>query len=284
VRRFLLALVAASPLLVSCSVTRVGYDNADTVVRFWASHYLDLDSAQRDDLKPRIASFHRWHRSSELPAYAALLYSASQRAARGITAEDAAWGISNVRARARRFGAKAAEEAAPVLATLAPAQIASLEHKFAEDNEKYARDLLSADDGKRRRAQLKRVLGRFRDFAGDLTPEQEARIERFVVAHERHVVLRFEDRLHWQHDLVALLREHHGPKALAPRLADLFARPELRRSEEFIREERRWDEDVGQLIVDLDRTLSARQRESVVKRLQKYAEDAEALASKKAAA
>jgi hypothetical protein len=283
VRRFLLALVAASPLLASCSVTRVGYDNADTVVRFWASHYLDLDSAQSDDLKPRIASFHRWHRSSELPAYAALLYGASQRAARGITAEDVAWGISNVRGRLRRFGAKAAEDAAPVLATLAPAQIVSLEHKFAEDNEKYARDLLSADDGKRRRAQLKRALGRFRDFAGDLTPEQEARIERFVVAHQRHVALRFEDRLRWQHDLIALLREHHGPKELAPRLADLFSKPELRRSEEFIREEKRWDEDFGQLIVDLDHQLSPRQRASVVKRLLNYAEDAEALAAKKAA-
>jgi hypothetical protein len=276
-------LAAVVLLLASCSATRIGYDNADTVVRFWASHYLDLDAAQSDDLRPRVASFHRWHRSSELPAYAALLYSASQRAARGITTEDVAWGISNVRARLRKFGAKAAEDAAPVLATLAPAQIASLEHKFAEDNEKYAKELLSTDDAKRRRAQLKRALGRFSDFTGDLMPEQEARVERFVVAHQRHVVLRFEDRLRWQHELIALLREGHGPKELAPRLAELFARPELRRSEEFIREDKRWDEDFGQLVVDLDRTLTARQRASVVRRLQRYAEDAEALAAKAAA-
>ena len=272
---------AVALMLASCSATRIGYDNADTAVRFWASHYLDLDAAQSDDLKPRVASFHRWHRSSELPAYAALLHSASQRAARGITTEDVAWGISNVRARMRKFGAKAAEDAAPVLATLAPAQIVSLEHKFAEDNEKYAKEYLSADDARRRKAQLKRGLKQFRDFTGDLTPDQEGRIERFVLAHERHVELRFEDRLHWQHDFIALLREHRPSRELGARLAERSAKPELRRSDEFLREEKRWDEDLGLLIVDLDRTLTARQRASVVERLQKYAEDAEVLAAKK---
>lgn len=279
-RRFLLALVAASPLLASCSLTRVGYDNADTVVRYWASHYLDLDSAQSDDLKRRVASFQQWHRANELPAYAALLGSASRRAAKSITSEDVEWGIANVRARMRRFAAKAAEDAAPVLASLEPAQLAALEHRFAENNEKYAREYLAADDARRRHAQLKRAIGRFEDFAGGLSPAQEAHIERFVVSHERHVVLRFEDRQHWQRDALAILGQHYPPQELGRRLAETFSRPELRRSEEFVREDRRWERDFAQLVVDLDRTMSDRQRARVVKRLQAYAEDAAALAAK----
>jgi len=251
------------------------------MLRFMASSYLDLDAGQSDDLTPRIVRFHQWHRSNELPVYAALLRSASQRAAKGITAEDVAWGLGNLRSRYRRFAAKAAEDAAPVLATLAPAQLAALEHKFAESNGKYAKEFLPSDDKERRRRQLKRMLERFRDFAGELTPDQEARIEGFALAHERHVALRFEDRQRWQRDFVAALRQEHKPEELGRRLAEMFDKPELRRSEEFIREDRRWDEDLGQLIVDLDRSLSARQRAQVVRRLSDYAEDFAVLAGRR---
>ena len=270
-----------APALVSCSATRLAYDNADTVLRFMASSYLDLDAAQSDDLTPRIVRFHQWHRSSELPAYAALLRSAGERAAKGITAEDVAWGLANVRLRYRGFAARAAEDAAPVLATLAPAQLAALERKLAEDNAKFAKKFLSSDDKDRRPAQLKRMLERFRDFAGELTPEQEARIERFALDHERHVALRFEDRQRWQRDLVAALKEQRDPQELGGRLAEMFTRPELRRSEEFVREDKRWDEDLGQLIVDLDRSLSPKQRAQVVRRLSDYAEDFAVLAGRR---
>ena len=276
-----LLLAISALVLASCSATRVAYNNADTMLRFMVPSYLDLDAAQSDDLTPRIVRFHRWHRSNELPLYVALLQSASQRAAKGITAEDVAWGLVNVRSRYRRFAAKAAEDAAPVLATLASAQLAALERKFAENNEKFEKDFLSSDDKERRRAQLKRMLERFRDFAGELTRDQEARIERFALAHERHVALRFEDRQRWQRDFVAALKAEREPEELGRRLAEMFDKPELRRSEEFIREDKRWDEDLGQLIVDLDRSLSPRQREQVVRRLSDYAEDFAVLAGRR---
>jgi hypothetical protein len=286
VKKTALRLLAAAGVLAlsACSATRIAYDNADTVVRFMASSYLDLDSAQSEDLKPRIARFHQWHRANELPAYAALLQSASRRAANGITAEDVSWGLDNLRARYRRLAAKAVEDAAPVLATLAPEQLAALEHKFAENNEKYAKEFLPADEKKRRRAQGKRMLERLRDFAGELTPEQEARIGRFVAANDRHVALRFEDRQRLQREFVALLKQHREPQEFGRQLAEMFNKPEARRSEEFLREDRRWDEDLGQLIVDLDRSLSPVQRARVVRRLSGYAEDCTVLAGRKAEA
>jgi hypothetical protein len=61
----------------------------------------------------------------------------------------------------------------------------------------------------------------------------------------------------------------------------MFTRPELHRSEEFIREDKRWDEDLGQLIADLDRSLSPKQRAHVVRRLSDYAEDFSVLAGRR---
>ncbi len=189
--------------------------------------------------------------------------------------------LASARARYRKLAATAAQDAAPVLATLAPAQIAALERRFAENNRKFETEYLASDDDKRRRAQARRMLDRFRDFAGDLTPEQEARIERFVLEHEKHVALRFDDRRQLQRDFVAALRQRHGPRELGASLADIFDKPELRRSEAFIREDRAWDEDLGRLIVELDRTLSPDQRVRVVQRLSDYAKDFAALAGER---
>jgi len=274
-------LVVAALALAACSFTRIAYNNADTVVLFMVDSYLDLDDAQAKELSSHIARLHQWHRAKEMPVYAALLRSASQRAARGITAEDVAWGLSNLRARYRSLAAGAAEEAAPVLATLGTPQLAALEHKFAEENEKFAKKYLVPDDDKRRRAQLDRALRRIEDFTGDLSREQKVLVERFVLAHERHVVLRFEDRQHWQRDALALLGRHPEAREIGERLAETFKQPELRRSEEFLRADRSWDEDLGRLLVDLDRTLSAKQRAHLVQRLEDYAEDFATLAGRK---
>ncbi|HEY6240207.1 MAG TPA: DUF6279 family lipoprotein, partial [Burkholderiales bacterium] len=143
--RFYLALGLAALALAGCSATRIAYDNADIVVRFMASSYLDLDASQSEDLKPRLARFQVWHRANELPVYAGLLHSASERAAQGITEEDVAWGLANVRAHYRRLVAKAAEDGAPVLVTLTAVQQAVLEKKFADKDEKYAKEFLSPD-------------------------------------------------------------------------------------------------------------------------------------------
>jgi hypothetical protein len=276
-----LSLLAACALLAACSATRLAYDNADAALRFMASSYLDLDPEQTEEMRQRIVQFHEWHRANELPAYAALMRSASERAGRGITAEDVAWGLDNLRARYRRSAARAVEGAAPVLATLTPGQIAGLERKFAENNEKYEKDFLAADETKRRRAQAKRVLERIRDFAGDLTDDQEARIKRFALANEKHVALRFEDRRQLQRDLVDAIRTQHDAKELGASLAEIFNRPERRRSETFIREDKAWDEALGRLIVELDRSLSPKQRARVVRRLSDYASDFAALAGEK---
>ena len=279
-----LPFLAACALLASCSATRLAYDNADTALRFMASSYLDLDPEQAEDMRLRIVRFHEWHRKSELPAYAALMRSASERAARGISAEDVAWGLESVRSRYRKFAAKAAEDAAPVLATLAPGQVAALERKFADNNEKFERDFLPPDQTQRRRAQAKRLAERFRDFAGDLTADQQARIERFALEQERHVALRFEDRRQLQKDLVTAIRTRRQPQELGASLAEIFTKPERRRSEAFIRDDKAWSEALAQLIVDLDRSLSPAQRAHVVRRLSDYAGDFAALAGEKEAA
>ncbi len=274
-------MLAAVALLAGCAgMTRLAYDNADTLVQSVAQEYFDFDAAQSRDLKARLQRFHEWHRINELPLYAAFLSGADRRFARGITTDDVTWAFDTMRARYRFLAARAIEEGAPLLATLSPAQVSVLERKLGDNNEKYARNFILPDEPRRVRAQARRMLQSMRQWTGDVTHEQQALIEDFARAHDRQTRLRFEDRVRWQNEALALLRQRLPAKELAPRLAKLFTDPEARRSQEFRREDRRWQEDFGRLLVELNGTLSRIQRAHVAQRLESYASDFTALAAR----
>lgn len=274
-------MLAALALLAGCAgMTRLAYDNADTLLQSLAQEYFDFDAAQSRDLKARLQRFHEWHRVNELPLYAAFLSSADRRFARGITTDDVTWAFDTMRARYRFLAARAIEEGAPLLATLSPAQVAVLERKLGDNNEKYARNFILPDEPRRVRAQARRMLQSMRQWTGDVTREQQALIEDFARAHDRQTRLRFEDRVRWQNEALDLLRQRLPAKELAPRLAKLFTDPDARRSQEFRREDRRWQEDFGRLLVELNGTLSRIQRAHVAQRLESYASDFTALAAR----
>jgi hypothetical protein len=266
--------LAATVVLAGCSgMTRLAYNNADLFLRKMAGDWFDLDAAQSDELKVRMRRFHQWHRANELPQYVAFLRTAERRFSKGLTAEDVAWGLSTARARFRAAAARAAEEAAPILAGLSPAQISVLEHKLAESNAKYTREALPGDERKRNRAQTRRMIESLRQWTGDLTRDQEARVERFVRAHDRFTTMRFEDRVRGQREALALLRKRLPAKELAPRLAQHFTEPDSRRSDEYRREEKRWEGDFGKLLAELSATLSPEQRANVMNGIERYADD-----------
>ena len=275
----------ALSVLAGCTgMTRLAYDNADVMVRTAAHDYFDLDTAQMTELQTRFERLQQWHRTNELPLYAAFLRDTNQRFTKGLAKDDVTWGFSTMRAHYRDLAARAAEEAAPVLATLEPEQIAVLEKKFADNDAKYTKNFLQADEKKRVRAQTRRMLDSLRHWTGNMTREQEQRVEEFVRAHQRHAALRFEDRQRWQREALALLHQRLPAKELAPRLAQLFREPESRRSEEFRLQDRRWQDDFAQLMVDLSGTLSRTQRAQVAERLEGYARDCAALAARPAKA
>ena len=274
---FILVLVA-SVALGACTAVRLSYNLADDILRFMASDYFDLDDRQLDAFRTRVSHFHDWHRANELPRYVDLLGSAGGRVSKGLKPGDVEWATQALRSRYRFLAARAAEEAAPILATLQPDQIAALEKKLEKNNTKYAKEWLSGDSRKRERRLLERTTERFEQWTGNLNASQRRRIEDFVRAHPKVMEIRFAERRRWQADAVQLLKRHKNPAELAPRLAKLFNEPEAGRSQEYLSENRRWEADLAQLVLDLDRTLSSEQRERVLRRMNRYAEDFRALA------
>jgi len=272
----LLLLAVAS--LAGCSGARLAYNNADIVVRWMADDYFALEGPQEEDFKARLAGFHAWHRSEELPRYSVLMTSAGDKLADGLTAPELLWAWESVKGRYRRMAAHAAPELAAVLATLTPAQFDRLDKKFAESDAEYAKKYLKGGEAEQRKRRDKRNLELMREWFGDLSDEQEAQLKISSAKLPLLYELRLQNRERRQDEFVALLKAYRSPAELEPRLKQWLteweegASPEYRRLSELHREL------YIQMLLELDRGLTPAQRVHAVTRFYEYAEIFKALA------
>jgi len=271
-------------VLAACSTVRLAYNNVDSVIRFMAPDYVEFDDVQFAQFRTRLEALHQWHRSRELPVYVALLQTAGDKVAKGVAAEDVTWAIAAVRSRYRMLAARAAEDAAPLLAQLTDAQIAGIEKNLAEKNAKIFKERLEGDEKRLQKRRADRLLGHFSEMTGKLNSAQEARIERFAEDHGRMTALRFQDRKRWQEEVLVLLRTERKSPQFAKQLATLFALPEEGRSAEYVAASARYESGLAELVVGIDRTLTTEQRLRAVRRMQHYASEFTALSGQKPAA
>jgi len=271
-------LLLALAWLAGCSGARLAYNNADTVVRWMANDYFALEGPQAEDFKARLARFHAWHRSEELPRYSVLMTGAGDKLADGLTAPVLLWAWDSVKGRYRRIAAYAAPELAAVLATLTPAQFERLDQKFAESDAEYAKKYLKGGEAEQRERRDKRNLELMREWFGDLSDAQEAQLKASSGKLPLLYALRLQNRQRRQGEFVALLKAYRSPAELEPKLRRWLtdweegASPEYRRLSEMHREQ------YIQMLLELDRGLTPAQRVHAVTRFYEYAEIFKALA------
>ena len=149
-------LLLALAWLAGCSGARLAYNNAGIALRWMADDYFALEGPQEEDFKARLARFHAWHRSEELPRYSALMASAGDGLADGLTAAELLWAWDSVKARYRHVAGQAAPELAAVLATLTPVQFERLGEKFAESDAEFAKKHLKGGEAVQRKRRDQR--------------------------------------------------------------------------------------------------------------------------------
>jgi hypothetical protein len=271
----LLALV----FLAGCSGARLAYNNADTVVRWMADDYFALEGAQEEDFKERLARFHAWHRSEELPRYSVLMTGAGDKLADGLTVGELLWAWERVNGHYRRMAAYAAPELATVLATLTPAQFQRLEKRFAESDADYAKKHLKGGEGEQRERRDKRNLELMREWFGDLTDAQEAQLKAASARLPLLYALRLQNRQRRQAEFVAVLKTHRGQAELEPALKRWLTEWEEGASPEYRSLSEQHRGLYIQMLLELDRGLTAAQRAHAVARFYEYAEIFKALAA-----
>ena len=259
--------------LTGCmSMVGFGYNHADTVAAWRADQYFDLDTEQKQALRARFERLYAWHRYEQLPEYVAFLSASRERLKGGLTHDDVRWFADGLTVRYRTLVARAAPDAADLLATLTPEQIETLRRHWDKDNRKFSGEhKLGGTLAERRRARAKRTIAQIKNWAGGLTDEQEDRIAALARALPDTEQMRHADRIRRQEEFVDLLAERHGDrKAFAARLAHWLENWEEGRNLEYQRLfDASWNERV-QLYVAVQRTLTPEQRATALQRLQNH--------------
>ena len=260
-------------------MVRIGYNQLDTLAAWTADEYFSLDPAQKNQFQTRFARLHDWHRHDQLPDYAQLLAEAQARLEKGITRDDVFWMIEAVKARYRRIVAQSAPDAAALLMTLTPEQIDALKQQWAKDNRKFVREyVLDGKPEERRRARVKRTVDQIERWTGRLTDEQERRIAALTDTLPESAQLRHEDRLRRQREFLQLLELRRNREHFINELRRWLTDWESGRSPGFAQRYARTVELRAEMVVAVDRMLTAEQRAHVVGRVQNYIDDFRALA------
>jgi hypothetical protein len=273
--RIALAVLLAAGVLSGCSAMRVGYDNADTFLRWRLTSYLDVHGEDSDQLDEAIEAFLQWHRLRALPEYQRIADEAATRLARGLSREDLVWGYDSLIAQSRQALRVAAIEIAPLLDRLDEEQIRHIEGRFAEDNRKFAREYLRGSEAERRARRLERNIERMEDWVGRLSDEQVERVRQYSGRAPLFDEHRDRDRKRLQAEFLAVVRAREAQK----RLPELAANWDRGRDAEYRTANAALLQEYYAMVLDIDRALSAEQRAKAVARLRSFAEDFSALAA-----
>ena len=276
VRSLSFALIAA--LLSGCSfATRFAYNNLDWLAKREIGKYVSLTREQKQDVDARFDPLWDWHRREELPRYAADLRALANAAQRGLTEQDLRGFLDTGEQWAARLAQRGLPDVAAVIASFDDAQIAEILDKVDEDNADYREKYIEPDEAKRRSNAAKRMRKSLDKRLGSLSSAQRQRVEQWANARQLNAEGWAAEQVRWRDDFAAVLKSR-GEPGFAQRLQPLFENnpdelpPALFSSNAY--NTRLWID----MILDIDASMSERQRVHLVDHIIEFAEDFEALA------
>lgn len=269
-----LAFALLATCLVACSTaTRVAYSNAPFAGAWIVDDWFDLHDGQREWVTGRIARFQGWHRVSELPEYEKLLQDTAARAATRLTEDDARRIYREMRVLYHRLVRKAIPDLADFLLQLHPEQVAYLERRYAEHNDKTLKEFGKGTPRERQEARAQRFIGQFEDWTGRLAKAQRDLVRARVAAIPDITADWMGDRRLRQGETLSLMRARPPREEMMAGLTRILIDTDSWRRPEYAAKLRARDEQMFALIAALDATLTTEQRAKLHRRLSSYAAD-----------
>ncbi len=278
-------IVAILALLSGCSAVRLGYDQAEPVLRWWADRHLDLSASQSRWLKDELRQFHVWHRQVELPAYADLVAVVARQSAGDIAAAQV---CENIDSAATRLDVLL-RQATPLLAGLArqldAAQLQSLRRRFSEEDREWRDKWLDVPREKRTRQRVDDWIERAESYYGRLNREQREFILQAVLRSSWDPQLSWERRqIRQQQILVTLekiIRQKPSQSEAESDIQGLIERSMRPDDPRMVAMQRAVQQEACANLAGLHQITSAEQRARARDKLTSYERDFRQLAAKR---
>ncbi len=283
----LMALAAlCAGALTACSALKLGYAAAPEFAFWQLDAYLDLDDAQSERVRTDLAQLQQWHRSAELPRYAALLEQAGRLAPTDITAAQACTLVAQARDRLAAVAVQAVPSLAATAQSLSPAQLQHLQKHYERKDAQWRKEWLDVTPAELLERRLKLLTGRAEMIYGTLDDAQRALLQRAVEQAAFDAAAVFAERQRRQRDVLQTLRALVGQSGLPPAQAQEAVRGLLARSLDppdpaWLRKRDAWLQDSCRAFALLHAGTTAAQRETAARRLRAYQRDLLELAAQR---
>ncbi len=283
-RLIIVAAAVALAIAAGCSALRLTYGQGPKIAYWWLDGYLDFPSAQQPAVHAAINAWFDWHRRTQLPDYAQLLDRARSQVANNVTPRQICSWVGDIRERMDTAFEHALPPLAEVVRRLSREQLAALEHRYDKNDADYAREHLQPDLDLRRREQAKRAVQQAERLYGRIDDEQRRRIALLSAASPFEPEVTLAERRLRQGEVLRTLRDLNAEAADTAR-----ARSAVRRLyQDWLSSPRETHRAYQQRLIDYNCTFAAEvhnmttplQRKQAAERLEGWAADARALASK----
>jgi len=272
-----LGLLLVSSLLLSCSATRLMYNQLDWLAVWYIDDYFSLTDDQRDSLREAVDQNLEWHRRTQLPRYADFCRELDRQWVENPSIELIEQRYDELMGYWYALLGHAMPDITEFLLSLSDEQVADFLERVEENNQEMI-DEYSGESAERRLKQRQKVIIKItRRFVGRLNDNQKAIVRQYAGSLHDNSEEWIEGRRIWQTEFSRLLRER--PEDFADRVGNLLFDPNQFDSATY----REQVTENTELIFDMYEVLlfglTDKQRATLSKRLNRYADDFEDLAA-----
>lgn len=260
-------LIVSSLLTTGCSSVQLAYNSADFFIERYADDYLGLENPQMQQWSPLLETALKRHRTEELPYLASFFAQAAQAVGAGLTEAKVDCLLDQFETLYRRHFRLASITAAPLLASLTPAQVDALAKTYAEEHEEDAAKATVEAAARRARKRAERYVDNLRWWIGDLSSEQRGLVREITRRIPDTAPAWYAYRQSQREALLALLREGASAAAIEQFLISWLVEftdlpPTLNDAQPALRQA------FTDLLLRLQPTLSKSQQEHFIGRLE----------------
>lgn len=280
--RLLITLLTITVILSSCS-TKFAYNFLDWVIQWEISKYTKLTKEQRKYTNPAIDEFHRWHRHTQLPAYADYLEGLQQRlnARTVVTGEQLHEESDTVQLMIDDSLKYFIPIAATTLSSLSDAQTEEFFANLLKERQEYTEKYISSKPQKIHKNRVNKLKDYVTPWTGRLTAEQKQWIDTWSLDLEPYAELALEQQVAWEEKLRNHMAQRQDIAALEKGLHELTFYRTDGWGEEIQKTMDINQEKTFALLAKIYNNLTDKQKKRVAKKFHNYIADFRDLAAKK---
>jgi hypothetical protein len=265
-------------LLSGCTVQFL-YNRLDWLIPWYIGDFIDLTQEQSEALDHELAEQLRWHRMTQLPAYAKSIYRLSTDVRDGFSRVELDQHYASLETHWNTLVHRLAPEAAALLITISDRQVQDLIDEMDDKHKEFQDKYVDPPEAERRLERAERVSELVRDWLGSINAAQQKAVHDWSQRYRLTGLAILQHRRAWQARLRDLLARRHDVEKFNQALESLIAYPQRDWSEDYRRRLEVNRELSKDLILELDRQTTPAQRTHLERKLNGLAHDFRELAS-----